>query len=246
MNEKFKLLSYDDDCLFGKDTRIIVLGFDNCDSKPPYRVVGKLVAYIKDSENPFVIEIDCYKGEKSRVFRKYCVKFTKEFSKLFCRFQKDCGNEDWQSNVLRSIIHGDFSTPLMTKREFSKFLSVEHYGQYRDKSGKIYSSYDYDGGYSNCDLTETIPDDFSVRKWGDTEWETPTVELYTSFMRFKNTGIDMNISCEEMFNKAKNGDKSILTLPKEKLMIRDNDGWTPIYWLAIRGVEIPEELKQYI
>ena len=40
--------------------------------------------------------------------------------------------------------------------------------------------------------------------------------------------------------------KEILKLDKSLLIIKNNDGKTPIHYLASRGVEIPEELKQYI
>ena len=48
---------------------------------------------------------------------------------------------------------------------------------------------------------------------------------------------------EEIFEAAKKGDKSILKLPKEKLMIKNADGWnnTPIHWLAHN--EVKEILK---
>ena len=45
---------------------------------------------------------------------------------------------------------------------------------------------------------------------------------------------------------ARYGVKEILELPKDLLMIKDKWGWTPIHWLAIRELKIPEELKQYI
>ena len=40
-----------------------------------------------------------------------------------------------------------------------------------------------------------------------------------------------------VFERAKKGDKSILKLPKELLMIKDKYGWTPIHWLARNGVK---------
>jgi hypothetical protein len=43
---------------------------------------------------------------------------------------------------------------------------------------------------------------------------------------FINKIFKSNITDEEIFEKAKNGDKSILTLPKEKLMIKEKDGYT--------------------
>ena len=43
-----------------------------------------------------------------------------------------------------------------------------------------------------------------------------------------------DLSDEEIFERAERGDKSILKLPKEKLMIKNN-GWTPIHYLAIGG-----------
>ena len=42
---------------------------------------------------------------------------------------------------------------------------------------------------------------------------------------------------KEIFERAKKGDKSILTLPKEKLMIKNEWGETPLHWLAARGVK---------
>ena len=42
---------------------------------------------------------------------------------------------------------------------------------------------------------------------------------------------------EEIFEAAREGDKSILKLPKEKLMIYDNIRETPIHWLARNGVK---------
>lgn len=45
---------------------------------------------------------------------------------------------------------------------------------------------------------------------------------------------DEDLSDEEIFERAERGDKSILKLPKEKLMIKNN-GWTPIHYLAIGG-----------
>ena len=47
---------------------------------------------------------------------------------------------------------------------------------------------------------------------------------------------DEDLSDEEIFERAERGDKSILKLPKEKLMIKNN-GWTPIHWLAIDKVK---------
>ena len=51
---------------------------------------------------------------------------------------------------------------------------------------------------------------------------------------------------KEIFEAARKGDKSILTLPKEKLMIKDNDGTTPISYLDGCEVKIPEKYKKYI
>ena len=48
---------------------------------------------------------------------------------------------------------------------------------------------------------------------------------------------DEDLSDEEIFERAERGDKSILKLPKEKLMIKDNNGETPIHALARRGVK---------
>jgi len=45
------------------------------------------------------------------------------------------------------------------------------------------------------------------------------------------------MSDEEIFARARRGDKSILKLPKERLIIKDEYGWTPIHWLARRGVK---------
>jgi len=42
---------------------------------------------------------------------------------------------------------------------------------------------------------------------------------------------------EDIFNRARDGDKSILKLPKEDLMIKDSDWWTPIHFLAWEGVK---------
>jgi len=42
---------------------------------------------------------------------------------------------------------------------------------------------------------------------------------------------------EKIFEKANKGDKSILKLPKERLMIKNNAGWTPVHYLAMDGVK---------
>ena len=46
---------------------------------------------------------------------------------------------------------------------------------------------------------------------------------------------DEDLSDEEIFERAERGDKSILKLPKEKLMIKDKWGETPIHYLAVGG-----------
>jgi ankyrin repeat protein len=52
---------------------------------------------------------------------------------------------------------------------------------------------------------------------------------------------DEDLSDKEIFERAARGDKSILKLPKEKLMIKNtilnikNNGWTPIHYFAIGG-----------
>ena len=45
------------------------------------------------------------------------------------------------------------------------------------------------------------------------------------------------LSDKEIFEAAKKGDKSILSLPKEKLMIKNNKGWTPVHILAFNKVK---------
>ena len=52
---------------------------------------------------------------------------------------------------------------------------------------------------------------------------------------------DEDLSDEEIFEAARKGDKSILKLPKEKLMIKDIKGDTPIHYLAFN--EVKEILK---
>ena len=44
-------------------------------------------------------------------------------------------------------------------------------------------------------------------------------------------------SNEKIFEAAKRGDKSILKLPKEKLIIKDKYGWIPLHWLAFNKVK---------
>jgi len=57
---------------------------------------------------------------------------------------------------------------------------------------------------------------------------------------------DKQMSDEEIFEKAKNGDKSILELPEDRLKIKDKYGWTPIHLLAMKEVKeilkLPKEL----
>jgi ankyrin repeat protein len=54
------------------------------------------------------------------------------------------------------------------------------------------------------------------------------------------------MSDEEIFEKARKGDKSILKLPKKLFNIKDKFGSTPIHWLTRRGVKevlnLPKEL----
>jgi hypothetical protein len=45
---------------------------------------------------------------------------------------------------------------------------------------------------------------------------------------------------------AMNGVKEILKLPKSILMIQNKDGWTPLHLLVVNEIEIPEELKYLI
>jgi len=40
----------------------------------------------------------------------------------------------------------------------------------------------------------------------------------------------------DIFKRARKGDKSILKLPKESLLIKDKDGWNPVHYLAKEGV----------
>ena len=48
---------------------------------------------------------------------------------------------------------------------------------------------------------------------------------------------DEDLSDEEIFERAERGDMSILKLPKEKLMIKNNKGWTPVHILAFNKVK---------
>ena len=43
---------------------------------------------------------------------------------------------------------------------------------------------------------------------------------------------EKELSDKEIFDAAEKGDKSILSLPKEKLMIKNKSGNTPIHYLA--------------
>jgi hypothetical protein len=60
------------------------------------------------------------------------------------------------------------------------------------------------------------------------------------------TTLDENAQ-EDIFNRAINGDKSILKLPKEELMVKDKRfGNTPVHYLAWAGIlevlKLPKEL----
>ena len=55
---------------------------------------------------------------------------------------------------------------------------------------------------------------------------------------------DEDLSNKEIFEKAKKGDKSILSLPKEKLMIKNKSGNTPIHYLAEKRVKEILELDK--